>query len=82
MNVEIAPYIVVREPLVFVRVIVTVVSINLGTSADIRVDYLTSDNTCLETKFLTLSGDDYLHWGSDDEYVVDWSLSQLGLVKA
>jgi len=64
-------------PKVFSKVIISVVNIELGVSASIQATLVSDSGS--ETKILSLlmSGSDYSAWGGDDQYVIDWVLSQL-----
>jgi hypothetical protein len=53
------------------------VSINLNQSAVIAIS-LYSDNTLVMFKNFVMSGDDYLSWGNDDNYLTNWVVQQLG----
>lgn len=48
---------------------------------EVNVDQLGPTNLLLEGN-LTMDQETYANWGTDDEYVIDWALNQLGFVKA
>lgn len=61
---------------------ITNVSVNLDKSANINVFYYLKDGRRPVKNFsLDMDGETYDAWGNDDEYVVNWVLSQLGLEK-
>ena len=37
------------------------------------------DNILIENQMLDISGTDYTNWGNDDNYIVDFVLTNLGL---
>lgn len=53
----------------------------LNEYARFMVKLLDEQKRVLEVEVVELSGDDYSNWGSDDQYVVDFILNQLGLTK-
>lgn len=67
----------VRPPLVYTKVLISVVAIELSSSATIQA-YLTGESGESKNVLLVMSGDDYSAWGGDDQYVVDWVLRKLG----
>ena len=80
--VQIVPVEISQSPIIesFVRVIV--LSIDLGVSANIEAQLINPDGLVVEVKSLKLEQPDYSQWGSDDEFVVNWTLQQLGLQKS
>jgi hypothetical protein len=42
---------------------------------------LFSDKNVIDTKSFLLTGTDYTDWGNDDDYIVNYALTQLGLTK-
>jgi len=50
-------------------------SISLGVS-------LFADNVLVENKMIDVTGEDYTNWGNDDQYIVDFVLTKLGLTPA
>ena len=55
--------------------------INLGSSATFLIQILDDTGSIVKTQSLTMSGDDYLAWGSNDAYVYQWINSQLQNLK-
>ena len=41
-----------------------------------------NDSTLIENKFITMEGDDYKAWGDDDNYLIEFLSSKLGLTIA
>jgi len=56
------------------------VSVQLDSSA--RISALVKGDGLTEGHQLLMDGASYEAWGSDDEYVINWTLEQLGLTKA
>lgn len=40
---------------------------------------LMQNNNLIESKFFTITGDEYANWSNDDQYLVDLVMSKLGL---
>jgi len=79
--VQIVPVEIPQSPIIETAVKVIVLSVNLGVSANIEAQLLNSEGAVVEVKSLVLSQPDYGYWGSDDSFVVNWTLTQLGLTK-
>ena len=62
--------------LVYNNMTVRVMNVVLGTSASFLV-FLFNDTNLVSTKNYTMEGADYAQWGSDDQYIYDWILTQL-----
>ena len=58
---------------------VTVLDLKLGEYARlaIHLNCIRGEEHCTEGKELLLAGDDYLAWGSDDKYIIDFVQSKL-----
>jgi hypothetical protein len=54
--------------------------VQLNTSAKIVVKLLDGNGSLINVEVLTISETEYTDWGNDDQYIVDWSLTQLGLI--
>ena len=52
----------------------------LNTSAKIIVRLLDENENLINIEVLTISDSDYTNWGNDDQYIIDYALTQLGLV--
>ena len=65
-----------------VRFSLDIAKIELGVSATFRVTLYDSDDKCISNKYVTLVGQDYLNWGTDDEYVIKFIANTLGLTLA
>ena len=50
----------------------------LFTSVHINV-MLLQDNNLVDSKFFTITGEEYNNWSNDDQYLVDLVLSKLGM---
>tara|TARA_R110000744_G_scaffold195354_1_gene314368 strand:+ start:100 stop:330 length:231 start_codon:yes stop_codon:yes gene_type:complete len=74
-TVDIVPVTRVLDKLEILDVVV-----QLDSSA--RITALVKGGNINEGHQLLMDGASYAAWGSDDEYVVNWTLEQLGLTKA
>jgi hypothetical protein len=54
--------------------------VQLNTSAKIVVRLLDENENLINIEVLTISDSDYTNWGNDDQYIIDYALTQLGLV--
>jgi hypothetical protein len=54
--------------------------VQLNTSAKIVVKLLDGNGSLINVEVLTISETEYTDWGNDDQYIIDWSLTQLGLI--
>ena len=79
--VNIVPVEIPQSPIVETSVRVIVLSVNLGVSANIDAQILNAEGTIVEVKSLLLEQPDYSFWGTDDEFIINWTLRQLGLSK-
>ena len=52
----------------------------LNTSASFRVSLYDAEDKCIENKYITIEGNDYKNWSSDDQYVINFVALQLGFV--
>jgi hypothetical protein len=50
----------------------------LFNSARIRVAILDENGNMLDLTFLTMEGEDYTNWGSDDNYIINYVATKLG----
>lgn len=78
-TVQIVPVEIPQSPIIETAVRVIVLSVDLGVSANIDAQLLNADGEVVEVKHLVLSQPDYAYWGTDDQFVVNWTLTQLGL---
>jgi len=62
-----------------VRFSLDIAKMELGSSATFRITLLDCDDKCVSNKYVTLEGQDYLNWGTDDKYVVRFIAKNLGL---
>jgi len=79
--VQIVPIEIPQSPIIETSVKVIVLSVDLGVSANIDAQILNADGAIVEVKNLKLVQPEYSLWGLDDEFVVNWTLNQLGLSK-
>ena len=62
-----------------VRFSIDIAKIELSVSATFRVSLYDSNDSCFANKHVTLEGQDYLNWGTDDKYVLNYIAKVLGL---
>jgi hypothetical protein len=77
--VQIIPVEIPQSPIIETAVRIVVLSVNLNVSANIDAQILDSNNIIVDVKHLILEQPDYSNWGTDDQFVVNWTLQQLGL---
>ena len=70
-----------QNPIIETAVCISVGSVSLGVSALINAQILSTDGSVVEVKQLLLEQPDYSLWGVDDQFIVNWTLQQLGLSK-
>lgn len=75
-NVSIVP--VVKE-----LTILQILGINVSLYRDAIISACVTDGGSLKEYYtLVMDTETYDQWGSDDEFVINWTLEQLGLTKA
>lgn len=79
--VNIVPVEKPQNPIIETAVCISVAAVNLGVSALINAQILSTDGSVVEVKQLLLEQPDYSLWGVDDQFIVNWTLQQLGLSK-
>jgi hypothetical protein len=62
-----------------VRFSIDIANIELCVSATFRISLYDVNDNCFSNKYVTLEGQDYLNWGTDDKYVVNYISKVLGL---
>lgn len=65
-----------------VRFALDIASLELGVSAIFRISLYDVDDNCFANKYVTIEGQDYLKWGTDDSYVLKFVSVKLGLTLA
>ena len=55
---------------------VNVRNITLGSSAELEIQ-LYNDGELIDIVFTTISGDDYINWGRDDAYIINYVMTWL-----
>jgi len=60
------------------KIKIEVESIELNTKAKFRV-FLFSDDNLVKIEYVELTNNDYENWGNDDNYIINYILTQLGL---
>ena len=79
--VQIIPVEIPQSPIIESAVKVIVLSVDLGVSANIDAHILNESGGVVEVKSLQLIQPEYSFWGSDDNFIINWTLQQLGLIK-
>lgn len=62
-----------------VRFSLDIAKMELGVSATFRISLYDVNDSCFANKYVTLEGQDYLNWGTDDKYVLNFITKTLGL---
>lgn len=57
-------------------------NIQLNQSARFPVKLLSADGGLISIEFVTIEGDDYTNWSSDDSYITTLILNKLGITVA
>ena len=60
---------------------IQVLNLVLFQSVTIMVTLYDENNIPIDNKMLTISGDDYLNWFNDDNYLIDYALNNLNFTK-
>jgi len=63
------------------RVLISIVAINLGVSCVVRAECKKGDGYPEMIQTYLLEGEEYSLWSSDDNYIINYVLDKLGLVK-
>ena len=58
-----------------------VIGIALGVNARLGVRMFGKEGKPVDSKQLTMEGEDYQKWGSDDNYVIDFVCQKLGFTR-
>lgn len=61
-----------------IRFAMDITELVLNTSATFRVILYDIEDKSIDVSYVTLEGEDYANWGSDDEYVIQFVATQLG----
>ena len=59
------------------KIEICVDSMVLYTSCDLSVNLKDKNNTVIDTRKITIGGDDYIRWGADDKYLEEYVISKL-----
>jgi hypothetical protein len=57
------------------------IEVKLNESARMIVKLLDENGGLVNVEVINLTGDDYLNWGDNDQYVIDYALNHLSLTK-
>jgi hypothetical protein len=76
VNIETKEFITVKTSN---KVSIFVKQIVLFQKAEIHVHFLDEYGSCISVEILYMDGTNYTSWGENDQYVIDWTLNQLGL---
>lgn len=64
------------------KIAIFVLTVQLFNKAIVHVHYLNDQGQNINLQILNMEGADYLAWGEDDQYVVNWTLDKLGLSRS
>jgi len=62
-----------------IKVEISVIKLVLFQSVDILVQYFDENDNIVENEYLTISGQDYSSWSSDDNYILEYVASKTGV---
>ena len=79
-NVPVVPTPYIRPPVNVTNVQIRVINLDLFNSVNVNAT-LFSGNDYIDSKTYLLAGTEYTDWGSDDSYIIDYVLTQLGLTQ-
>lgn len=65
-----------------VRFSLDIANLELGVSAIFRISLYDVNDNCFANKYVTIEGEDYLKWGTDDSYVMKFVSAKLGFTLA
>jgi len=54
--------------------------LNFNTFATFRVSTYDINRVCISNTYVKLEGQDYLNWGNDDDYVIQFVAMKLGFI--
>ena len=77
-DISITP-ITVTTTTVIDKFVIQRVEVKLKESAHIVVDLVNNTGNYAGSKYLTVSGEDYANWGSDDDYLINWIKNNLNV---
>jgi len=61
------------------KFIIKRIEIKIKESAGIMIDLVDNTGNSAGTRYLTMSGEDYANWGSDDDYLINWIKNNLNI---
>jgi len=79
-NINVVPTPYIRPPVNVTNVQIRVINLALFNSVNVNAT-LFSGNDFIDSKTYLLEGTEYTDWGSDDSYIIDYVLTQLGLTQ-
>jgi len=77
-DISITP-ITVTTTTVIDKFVIQRVEVKLKESAGIMIDLVDNTGNYAGTRYLTMSGEDYANWGSDDDYLINWIKNNLNI---
>jgi hypothetical protein len=61
---------------------ISVMNIVLFNSVSVQAVLFDADNNYIDTKIIVIKDADYLNWGNDDSYIVNYVLNELNLTQS
>lgn len=58
---------------------ISVISIRLFHSVTLAVNFFDENNVYVDRTDVTVSGEDYANWGADDNYLINYVISKIGV---
>lgn len=77
ISIQIVPNTIVKTH-VASKIEIRIMDMVLFTSVMLHVMVLSESNECIDSHNLSIEGDDYKKWSSDDNYIKIWVLNKLG----
>jgi hypothetical protein len=78
-SVNVVPCPIVQQPKYVSKFKFNVMNFIPFQSIEFRCILLTQHNEYIESRIICMSGDDYVNWGNDDSYLINYLTSRLGL---
>lgn len=80
-QINVNPYNLVRTQVV-TSIDIRIVNLTLFKSVTVAVGMYSADGYVCDNRMLEISGDEYLAWNNNDEYLVNLVMTKLGLTPA
>ena len=78
-KLNIQPVVKIQNPKIAVSISIEILSIDLNTSANIKVLFYDDIGHIIDDKLLLLEQPEYTNWGSDDTFIISWVCEKLNI---